>query len=231
MGRGRSGVYRTTKGTSGTRRAPTAHWPSRYKHHLSHCCGLCDGHREWQVCPHVPSRVAAVPCLQITRRLGAARRDAPRRTRFVFRSSAPALRTVGPVAKCTDFVLPRDHANKRELLIGWLDFLRGAVLRDISGLSQEDAHRRPEGKLLPLEGSSTTSGGRAPLGRRRPARRPRRAGVGRVLPWSRAVRRTPRRPAPIASAQRGRTLSSANCRPTRRTAAKKALPCAGCSST
>jgi Protein of unknown function (DUF664) len=62
------------------------------------------------------------------------------------------------VAECTDFVFPRDHANERELLIGWLDFLRGAVLRDISGLSEEDAHRRPEGKLLPLEGSSTTSG-------------------------------------------------------------------------
>ena len=50
------------------------------------------------------------------------------------------------------FSFPRDHSDERELLIEWLDFLRGAVLRNISGVSEEDAHRRPDGKLLPLVG-------------------------------------------------------------------------------
>ena len=56
------------------------------------------------------------------------------------------------MAKNTDFVFPGDLADERELLLEWLDFLRGAVLRNISGLSEEDAHRRPEGRLLPLAG-------------------------------------------------------------------------------
>ncbi len=50
------------------------------------------------------------------------------------------------------FSFPRDHRDERELLIEWLDFLRGAVLRNISGVSEEDAHGRPDGKLLPLVG-------------------------------------------------------------------------------
>lgn len=54
--------------------------------------------------------------------------------------------------KNTDFAFPRDDADERELYLIWLDFLRGAVLRNISGLSEEDAHRRPDGKLLPLAG-------------------------------------------------------------------------------
>ena len=54
--------------------------------------------------------------------------------------------------KDTGFHFPRDRADERELLIEWLDFLRGAVLRNVSGVSEEDAHRRPDGKLLPLLG-------------------------------------------------------------------------------
>jgi uncharacterized damage-inducible protein DinB len=50
------------------------------------------------------------------------------------------------------FSFPRDHSDERELLIEWLDFLRGAVLRNLSGVSEEDAHRRPDGRLLPLVG-------------------------------------------------------------------------------
>lgn len=50
------------------------------------------------------------------------------------------------------FSFPRDHSDERELLIEWLDFLRGAVLRNISGVGEDDAHRRPDGKLLPLVG-------------------------------------------------------------------------------
>jgi uncharacterized damage-inducible protein DinB len=56
------------------------------------------------------------------------------------------------VGKDTDFVFPGDDADERELYLVWLGFLRGAVLRDVSGVSDEDAHRRPDGKLLPLAG-------------------------------------------------------------------------------
>ena len=56
------------------------------------------------------------------------------------------------MAKDTDFAFPRDDADERELYLVWLDFLRGAVLRNIAGLTEQDAHRRPEGKLLPLTG-------------------------------------------------------------------------------
>ncbi len=54
--------------------------------------------------------------------------------------------------KDTDFAFPQDRDDERELLLEWLDFLRGAVIRNISGVSEEDAHRRPEGRLLPLAG-------------------------------------------------------------------------------
>ncbi len=54
--------------------------------------------------------------------------------------------------KDTDFQFPEDHADERELLLHWLGYLRGAVLRNIRGLGEEDAHRRPDGHLLPLAG-------------------------------------------------------------------------------
>ena len=56
------------------------------------------------------------------------------------------------MAKDADFEFPRDDADERELYLIWLDFLRGAVLRNLSGLDEEEAHRRPDGKLLPLAG-------------------------------------------------------------------------------
>ncbi len=56
------------------------------------------------------------------------------------------------MAKSADFVFPRNVDDERELYLVWLDFLRGAVLRNIEGVSDEDAHRRPDGKLLPLAG-------------------------------------------------------------------------------
>lgn len=54
--------------------------------------------------------------------------------------------------KPRDYHFPLDNADERELLLTWLDYLRGAILRNIHGVSEEDAHRRPEGKLLPLAG-------------------------------------------------------------------------------
>jgi len=54
--------------------------------------------------------------------------------------------------KPQDFSFPGDHDDERELLLGWLDYLRGAVVRNLHGVSEQDAHRRPDGKLLPLAG-------------------------------------------------------------------------------
>ncbi|MDQ6674292.1 MAG: DinB family protein [Chloroflexota bacterium] len=47
---------------------------------------------------------------------------------------------------------PDGQANERELLLSWLGYLRGAVLRKIAGLSEEDARWRPDGKLISLIG-------------------------------------------------------------------------------
>lgn len=43
-------------------------------------------------------------------------------------------------------------ADERELLLRWLAFLRGAVVRKASGVSDADAHWRPEGRLISLIG-------------------------------------------------------------------------------
>lgn len=48
--------------------------------------------------------------------------------------------------------VPRNNADERELLLSWLDYLRGGVLRKIEGLSDEQARWRPDGKLTSLLG-------------------------------------------------------------------------------
>ena len=47
---------------------------------------------------------------------------------------------------------PRGTPDERELLLSWLGFLRGAVMRKVEGLSDEDARWTPNGALLPLIG-------------------------------------------------------------------------------
>lgn len=47
---------------------------------------------------------------------------------------------------------PDGTADEIELHLRWLAFLRGAVLRKASGISDEQARWRPDGKLLPLVG-------------------------------------------------------------------------------
>jgi hypothetical protein len=47
---------------------------------------------------------------------------------------------------------PTAHADERDLYIDWLDFLRGAVLRRLDGLTDEQARWRPDGKLISLLG-------------------------------------------------------------------------------
>jgi uncharacterized damage-inducible protein DinB len=47
---------------------------------------------------------------------------------------------------------PVGHADQRDLLLDWLDYLRSAVLRNVEGLTDEQARWTPDGRLLPLLG-------------------------------------------------------------------------------
>jgi uncharacterized damage-inducible protein DinB len=47
---------------------------------------------------------------------------------------------------------PSGHADERELFLDWLGYLRGAVLRNVDGLSDEQARWRPDGALISLVG-------------------------------------------------------------------------------
>jgi hypothetical protein len=47
---------------------------------------------------------------------------------------------------------PRGNSDERELLLNWLRYLRGAVLRNLEGLGDDEARWRPEGRLVPLLG-------------------------------------------------------------------------------
>ena len=62
-----------------------------------------------------------------------------------------------PLASCVvaddwgDF--PRGHADERDLFLDWLDYLRRAVVRKATGLSDEQARWRPDrGALISLIG-------------------------------------------------------------------------------
>ena len=44
--------------------------------------------------------------------------------------------------------VPSDQEDLRELLLSWLGFLRGAVIVKASGLSEQAAHWRPQGRLI-----------------------------------------------------------------------------------
>jgi hypothetical protein len=47
-----------------------------------------------------------------------------------------------------EIVLPTGNADERELLLSWLGYLRGAVGRDVEGLTDAQARWRPDGKLI-----------------------------------------------------------------------------------
>jgi hypothetical protein len=47
---------------------------------------------------------------------------------------------------------PDGSPDELELLLRWLGFLRGAVLRKASGITDEQSRWRPGGKLIPLVG-------------------------------------------------------------------------------
>lgn len=48
--------------------------------------------------------------------------------------------------------LPAGGGDERDQLLSWLDYLRHAVLRKAEGLSDEQARRRPDGKLMSVLG-------------------------------------------------------------------------------
>jgi len=47
---------------------------------------------------------------------------------------------------------PGGNPDERELLLLWLRYLRGAVVRKVEGLSEADARWTPNGRLIPLLG-------------------------------------------------------------------------------
>lgn len=51
-----------------------------------------------------------------------------------------------------DIGLPDDSRDEKELLLQWLGYLRGAVVRNLEGLDDAEARWTPEGKLIPLLG-------------------------------------------------------------------------------
>ena len=51
-----------------------------------------------------------------------------------------------------DISFPKNAADERELYLNWLGYLRGAVLRNLEGLGDEQARWHPEGALLSVLG-------------------------------------------------------------------------------
>jgi len=47
---------------------------------------------------------------------------------------------------------PGGNSDEREMLLRWLGYLRGAVVRKVEGLSETDARWTPDGRLIPLLG-------------------------------------------------------------------------------
>jgi hypothetical protein len=56
------------------------------------------------------------------------------------------------VATDEEIGFPLGNTDERELLLSWLRYLRGAVLRNVTGLSAKEARWRPDARLLPLLG-------------------------------------------------------------------------------
>jgi hypothetical protein len=52
----------------------------------------------------------------------------------------------------SDVGFPTGDDNETELLLQWLGYLRGAVLRNVEGIEDAQAHWTPDGKLISLIG-------------------------------------------------------------------------------
>ena len=62
----------------------------------------------------------------------------------------PTYRVAVPTDEEIGF--PSGTPDERELLLRWLTFLRGAVIRKVEGLNDDDARWTPDGKLISLLG-------------------------------------------------------------------------------
>jgi uncharacterized damage-inducible protein DinB len=51
-----------------------------------------------------------------------------------------------------DIGFPASVADEKDLLLEWLGYLRGAVLRKVDGIDDEQARWTPDGRLMPLVG-------------------------------------------------------------------------------
>jgi uncharacterized damage-inducible protein DinB len=56
------------------------------------------------------------------------------------------------VATDEEIGFPKGNPDERELLLSWLRYLRGAVLRNVDGLNDEQARWTPQGRLTSLLG-------------------------------------------------------------------------------
>ncbi|MGC2191959.1 MAG: DinB family protein [Candidatus Dormiibacterota bacterium] len=56
------------------------------------------------------------------------------------------------MSKESELDFPVGNPDERELLLSWLHFLRGAILRKVQGVSDEAAHWHPDGGLISLLG-------------------------------------------------------------------------------
>src|SRR5580700_9304434 len=61
-------------------------------------------------------------------------------------------RSVRAMARAPERDLPAGTPDERELLLGWLEWLREAVLGKIDGLNETEARWTPEGRLISLLG-------------------------------------------------------------------------------
>lgn len=56
------------------------------------------------------------------------------------------------VSTSQEIDLPAGNTDERELLLSWLDFLRGSILRKVEGIDDAQARWTPEGRLISLLG-------------------------------------------------------------------------------
>lgn len=61
------------------------------------------------------------------------------------------------VSSDVELGFPRGTRDERELFLRWLRFLRGAVIRKVEGLSDEQARWTPDGALICLVGGADVS--------------------------------------------------------------------------
>ena len=58
------------------------------------------------------------------------------------------MRPPSDPAGADDIGFPVGNPDERELLLGWLGYLRGAVVRNLDGLGEDDARWTPDGALI-----------------------------------------------------------------------------------